>query len=105
MLVTEEEAWNKVCPWMNDVKNLAEVSVDGSAPLYRPNNCSGSECMAWRWHQPKLTRIEHVKTIRATTGVSLDEALKISHAELPDLPVNRNAQATHGYCGNSGVPT
>lgn len=52
--MTEEEAKTKTCH-----KTLAPVaSADGSAPWHSPANCIGSGCMAWRWHNPRISNGE-----------------------------------------------
>ena len=47
MITTEKEAKEKTC-----YRTLAPIAV-ADAPWHSPGPCIASECMAWRWFDPK----------------------------------------------------
>lgn len=50
--VTEKEASQKRCPWINTPASVSDPGQFGSPLVVAPQTCLGSECMAWRWsHQ------------------------------------------------------
>lgn len=49
MLLTEEEARKKTCPYMTYCVNPEQVLQDHYPALYCSQDCMASDCMAWGW--------------------------------------------------------
>lgn len=65
MLLTEEEARKKWCPFAGEGRLMLGPSGDP--------RCIASECMAWRW---KHKKVERERTDRVADQIMNDEALK-----------------------------
>ena len=57
MLLTEDEAKTKWCPFVRaSIYEAADNDVSGNraGPLRESGGCIASACMAWRWGEPDL---------------------------------------------------
>lgn len=62
MIVTEEEAKTKWCPWTRvpiETETLEWVvgnraNQTGPGGLYKGSKCIASQCMAWRWAENRI---------------------------------------------------
>lgn len=97
MLVTEDEAKTKWCPFARVIvdREFAEESVASgnrwtgeTLPTNSPTNseCLGPGCMAWRW-QPRMEPAGDPFDISKSPGIA------------------RSAPPTHGYCGLARTST
>lgn len=82
MLLTEEDAQRKWCPFAREMNDTDLPTTNGSDQF----TCIASKCMAWRWkgtHLPDENEVDN-------TGKS------------PGMSWNKR---TYGYCGLAGKIT
>jgi hypothetical protein len=89
MLVAVKDAGTKVCPHL-PVDHQSESDSGGTVVRVRHfSRCLGSECCAWRWHDP-AEQIE----IRAAGETDADFAKRR----------DRIRGERRGFCGIAGTP-
>lgn len=96
MLLTEDEAKTKWCPFVRaSIYEAADNDVSGNraGPLRESGGCIASACMAWRWGEPGFqTEFEYGEANRRG-----ERAITGSR----QVPLDRPRR---GYCGLGGRP-
>lgn len=92
MVLTEEEAKQKLCPFAG----LANLITHSLSDVIENYSCSASGCMMWRWKETCF--FEQSRPLR--TGLS-GEFLEAFVLKPPHMVV-REITPTRGYCGLAG---
>ena len=107
MLVTEEEAYERWCPFARTAFPLDAPAVAANRFLVEDNRpegvprCVASQCMAWRWQplQADQAFLDAVKA-RMAEGETMSKATKYVRANLAELGLPDKSY--RGICGLAG---
>lgn len=107
--MTEEEAKTKWCPFSRAPQATADISApwvggcnaDHEGKIWPRHLCRASDCMSWRWSEPKRTAafLEAVqKHMQAQDKPNFNTAVQKVYAE-----TGGQFERVEGHCGLAGA--
>jgi hypothetical protein len=96
--MTEDEAMTKICPAIRLCINQTGVLQNGDRPIYEPDLCVASACMAWRVYV-RPERYEYADDVE-----DMPDGPEWAPTSYPGRWARHIAEEKVGHCGLAGRP-